>query len=144
MPSFSAGSKGELAECHADIQLILGTAILYVDFGVSEGNRSEERQNALFRKKRTQVQFPNSKHNLEPSEAVDVFPYPVDWENREEFTYLAGILVGISIVLYELGKTSHILRWGGDWDRDGDLDDNKFDDLPHLELFKPAGRMMDA
>jgi len=26
------------------------------------------------------------------------------------------------------------LRWGGDWDGDTELDDNKFDDLPHFEL----------
>jgi len=26
------------------------------------------------------------------------------------------------------------LRWGGDWDMDGDLTDQTFDDLFHLEL----------
>jgi peptidoglycan LD-endopeptidase CwlK len=26
------------------------------------------------------------------------------------------------------------IRWGGDWDGDGDLSDHKFNDLPHFEL----------
>ena len=26
------------------------------------------------------------------------------------------------------------LRWGGDWDRDFQVNDNKFDDFPHFEI----------
>jgi peptidoglycan L-alanyl-D-glutamate endopeptidase CwlK len=26
------------------------------------------------------------------------------------------------------------IRWGGDWDSDGDINDNKFDDLVHVEI----------
>jgi hypothetical protein len=26
------------------------------------------------------------------------------------------------------------LRWGGDWDQDWEVKDNKFDDFPHFEL----------
>jgi peptidoglycan L-alanyl-D-glutamate endopeptidase CwlK len=25
------------------------------------------------------------------------------------------------------------LRWGGDWDKDWEVQDNKFDDFPHFE-----------
>ena len=28
------------------------------------------------------------------------------------------------------------IRWGGDWDRDTDLSDNRFNDLPHFELME--------
>ena len=39
-----------------------------------------------------------------------------------------GIAVGIA-------KRKGIkLRWGGDWDRDGELSDNRFNDLGHLEI----------
>ena len=26
------------------------------------------------------------------------------------------------------------LRWGGDWDQDFEVQDNKFDDFPHFEI----------
>ena len=26
------------------------------------------------------------------------------------------------------------IRWGGDWDNDGEIADNSFDDLVHVEL----------
>jgi peptidoglycan L-alanyl-D-glutamate endopeptidase CwlK len=26
------------------------------------------------------------------------------------------------------------IRWGGDWDSDGDINDNRFDDLVHVEI----------
>ena len=43
----------------------------------------------------------------------------------------------ISEFLYENGTINHQLRWGGNWDRDGDLSDNTLYDRPHLELYKP-------
>jgi len=36
--------------------------------------------------------------------------------------------------LYNEGKITHKLRWGGDWDSDKVFDDQNFDDLPHFEL----------
>lgn len=138
MPAFGTGSKAKLAELHPDLQKILKRGIELADFTITEGHRTEERQNMLFRKGRSKVQWPRSRHNSFPSMAVDIAPYPIDWENREEFTYVAGILVGIASELHADGEIEHVLRWGGDWDRDGDLDDNKFDDLPHLELRKAS------
>ena len=45
--------------------------------------------------------------------------------HRGEF---AGFVLGIA---KSIGIT---LRWGGDWDRDWTVMDNKFDDFPHFEL----------
>ena len=60
--------------------------------------------------------------------AVDVAPYPINWEDRERMTYFAGMVMGIA-------KAKGIgLRWGGDWNQNTDLEDNGFDDLPHFEL----------
>ena len=36
--------------------------------------------------------------------------------------------------LYIAGKMKHRIRWGGDWDGDTDVKDQKFMDLPHFEL----------
>ena len=54
----------------------------------------------------------------------------MDWEDRERQTLFAGFVLGIA---RGLGIT---VRWGGDWDMDFDVQDNKFDDFPHFEIKK--------
>lgn len=63
-----------------------------------------------------------------PCLAVDVVPYPVDWDDRERFAYFAGIVKGIA---FSMGLE---IRWGGDWDQDGKTLDEIFSDMPHFEL----------
>jgi peptidoglycan L-alanyl-D-glutamate endopeptidase CwlK len=104
--------------------------IKYVDCSVLEGHRGEERQNKLFDEGKTKVKYPNGRHNAKPSRAVDVVPYPVDWKDRERFHLFAGFVLGIA-------RSMDIkLRWGGDWNMNFEVDDNKFDDFPHFELLK--------
>ncbi len=50
--------------------------------------------------------------------------------------FLAGIVIGIADEMYKSGEVSHKVRWGGDWDRDGDFNDETFKDLWHFELIK--------
>ena len=69
-----------------------------------------------------------SKHNQEPSLAVDVAPWPIDWNDSHRFYHFAGFVLGIAAAL------NIRLRWGGDWDSDFDLRDQTFFDLPHFEL----------
>jgi peptidoglycan L-alanyl-D-glutamate endopeptidase CwlK len=59
---------------------------------------------------------------------VDITPYPVNWDDRERQTLFAGFVMGIA---RGMGIK---LRWGGDWDMDFDVQDNKFDDFPHFEI----------
>jgi peptidoglycan L-alanyl-D-glutamate endopeptidase CwlK len=92
------------------------------------GHRDEDDQNALFKSGSSRVKWPNSKHNPKISLAVDVAPHPIDWTNTRRFYHFAGYVqaradaMGIKI------------RWGGDWDGDKDLDDQKFFDLIHFEF----------
>ena len=102
--------------------------IKYVDCSVLEGHRSKDRQNKLYKEGKTQVQYPDGRHNASPSNAVDVTPYPVDWDDRERQTLFAGFVLGIA---RSMGIT---LRWGGDWDQDFQVQDNRFDDFPHFEI----------
>lgn len=128
MPEFSERSKRILATCHEDIQAVFHEVIQHFDCTVISGHRGEEEQNENVRKGFSRVEFPNSRHNSIPSEAVDVVPYPIDWKDRERFHYFAGFVLGVA-------KMMDIdLRWGGDWDRDTEVKDNDFDDLPHFEL----------
>lgn len=128
MPKFGKRSRENLSTCNKDLQLIFKEVIRHVDCSVLEGHRSEDRQNALYKEGKTKVKYPRGRHNASPSNAVDVVPYPIDWEDRERMTLFAGFVLGIA---NQMGIN---LRWGGDWDQDFEVQDNKFDDFPHFEL----------
>ena len=128
MAKFGKSSKKRLATCDERLQKVFNEVIKYVDCSVLEGHRSEERQNKLFEEGKTKVKYPKGRHNSSPSRAIDVTPYPVDWDDRERQTLFAGFVIGIA-------RSMDIrLRWGGDWDMDFQVMDNRFDDFPHFEL----------
>ena len=128
MPRYSKRSKKRLASCDERLQEVFNEVIKHVDCSVLEGHRSKERQNKLYDEGRTKVKYPNGRHNISPSKAVDVTPYPVDWEDRERQTLFAGFVIGIARGM------GYRLRWGGDWDMDFQVMDNRFDDFPHFEI----------
>jgi peptidoglycan L-alanyl-D-glutamate endopeptidase CwlK len=132
MPSFSKASKDNLATCHPDIQKVLNEAIKYVDFTVICGHRGQQEQDEAFAKGFSKIKWPNGKHNKFPSEAVDVAPYSngIHWDDLEAFTYLAGIIKGIS---FTMGIK---LRMGVDWDGDLLVKEHSFKDRPHIELVR--------
>ena len=130
MPKFGKKSKEELSTCREELQEVFNEVIKTVDCSVLEGNRHQTRQDALYEEGKTKVKYPMGRHNALPSFAVDVCPYPVDWSDRERFHLFAGFVLGIA-------KSMDInLRWGGDWNQNWEVDDNKFDDFPHFELIK--------
>lgn len=124
MPRFGKKSKRVLSELNEDLQELLNEVIKYVDISLIEGKRSLDRQKEL--KKTGATKTLESKHLK--GEAIDLAPYPIDWENRERFIYVAGIVKGIA---FNLGIP---IVWGGDWNNNFDLSDNNFDDLVHFEL----------
>ena len=128
MPKFGNKSKEQLSTCRKELQEVFNEVIKTVDCSVLEGHRSKDRQNALYKEGKTKVTYPKGRHNSSPSLAVDVAPYPIDWGDRERFHLFAGFVLGIA-------KSMGInLRWGGDWNSNWQVDDNKFDDFPHFEL----------
>ena len=130
MPRYSKTSKKRLATCDKRLQDLFNEVIKHVDCSILEGHRSKERQNKLYDEGRTKVRYPDGRHNADPSKAVDVTPYPVNWEDRERQTLFAGFVLGIA---RGMGLR---LRWGGDWDQDFQVMDNRFDDFPHFEIRK--------
>ena len=130
MPRFGRTSKKRLLTCDEDLQDLFNEVIKYVDCSILEGHRDEESQNKYFKDGKTKVKYPNGRHNSIPSRAVDVVPYPVDWNDRERFHLFAGFVLGIAQSM-EIN-----VRWGGDWNKNFEVDDNKFDDFPHFELIK--------
>jgi hypothetical protein len=125
---FSNKSIAKLDQLDYRLQDILNEAVAHMDFMVITGHRDEASQNEKFAQGLSKVRWPNSKHNSYPSRAVDIAPYPIDWQDEQRFRDLARI---VSQVAAQRGVQ---LRWGGDWDMDGDTSDNTFNDLGHFEL----------
>jgi hypothetical protein len=151
---FGKKSEAALVTCDPDIQVVLREGIKTYDFTVLGGFRSPAEQFRIFKVGRELVRgkwivrdkgkiltwldgFEKiSEHNIEPAEAVDVAPYPIDWKKLERFVFLAGFLVGLSRRLKAEGRIGRALGWGGDFDRDLDLDDQELKDYDHLFLIK--------
>jgi len=128
MSKFSRQSQERLLECDPDLQELFTHVLQIHDCSILEGFRGQEQQNEYFRTGKSKVKYPNGKHNQRPSKAIDVAPYPIDWNNTKRFYYFAGI---VKAAAYSLGLK---IRWGGDWDSDNDLNDQAFMDLVHFEL----------
>lgn len=128
MPSFSEQSKARLYTCHPALIEVCNAVIKDIDITVLEGFRDEATQNRAYALGNSTKRWPESKHNTLPSLAVDIAPYPVDWEDYYRWRMFGG---------YVLWRAEHMgikLRWGGDWDDDGDIWDHRFVDMPHFEL----------
>jgi len=124
MYRFGKKSKERLKGVDSNLVKVLNELIKIMDVTIIEGVRSKERQEQLLAQGKTKTKY--SKHIT--GKAVDLAPYPINWEDREMFHYMGGMLRGI-------GQSMELkIRWGGDWDSDGDINDNKFDDLVHVEI----------
>ena len=124
MPHFGKRSKRRLKGIHPKLVSVLNELVKIMDVTVIEGIRSKERQLELLEKGATKVKY--SKHM--DGKAVDLAPYPIDCKDRDRFHYMGGMIRGIAKQL------NVSVRWGGDWDSDGEVKDNGFDDLVHVEL----------
>ena len=128
MPQFGKKSKKHLNTCDKKLIDVFNEVIKTVDCSVLEGHRGKDKQNTLHEEGKTKVKYPHGRHNEFPSRAADVVPYPIDWDDRERFHLFAGFVLGTA---KQMGIG---LRWGGDWNINWFVDDNKFDDFPHFEL----------
>jgi len=124
MYKFGKRSRERLKGVDTRIINVLNELIKMMDVTIIEGVRTKERQAELLKQGATKVKY--SKHM--EGKAVDLSPYPIDWENRDGFYYMGGMIRGIA---KQLGLK---IRFGGDWNSDGDTKDNNFDDLVHIEI----------
>lgn len=133
MNRFGQSSLRELHTADARFQRLAHRVLKIKDHSIIKGHRGKEEQHAAFTAvpQRSKLDWPNGNHNDIPSKALDVRTYPspeTEQELREDQLYLLGLYKGIAS---EMGIP---LRTGGDWDRDGEIADNGFDDFFHVEL----------
>lgn len=139
MYKFSEKSLGKLSGCHEDLQIIFRRAIKKspFDFAITQGHRTPEEQNELYQKGRTKpgdiVTYKDgfdkkSKHNLFPSQAVDIVIYNkegITWK-PEYYRLVADHIIYIGNQLIEKAIIEHEIFWGGDW--------RNFQDYPHFQI----------
>ena len=126
MAHFSAISKDRLASCDDRLQQLFNEVIKHFDCRIIEGHRTNAKhQQYLAQKASRRV---DSLHLRTPSLAVDVAPYPIDWEDLNRFRYFGGFVKGIAAML------NIPIIWGGDWDNDTQVNDQRFNDLIHFEI----------
>jgi len=143
MARFGKSSRARLDTCNHKLQKVFNKVVEKWDCSITEGRRGKDRQNQLFKEKRSKLKWPESKHNVKNpddlSDAVDSIPYPIIWpdqKNRPE-DYAKDLGRIYAFVGYVLGIAEGMgikLRVGADWDGDRDFQDQNFDDLPHFEL----------
>ena len=128
MYRFGKQSQAKLDTCIPELQEILNEAIKEIDFTVLCGHRGKAEQDEYFHTGRSKLSFPASMHNANPSNAVDIAPYPIDWNNVARFAHLIGLVRGIARM------KGYKIRVGCDWDMDGDITNHSFMDYPHIEF----------
>ena len=126
MPKFSNASKQRLATCHPDLQAVCNELIKQYDFSVLCGRRGEKEQNEAYKKGTSNVRFPNSAHNKTPSLAVDIAPYPIDWDNLSRFNEMIIRFDTVANMLRADGVITSEFIYGGHW--------TQLKDWPHIEI----------
>lgn len=146
--SFGKTSKERLATVDPRLAAVCHLALCKspIDFMVLEGRRSISRQHELYGQGRTAAQLSavgvdpalarpsmqqvtwTLKSNHFAGRAVDLVPYPVDWNDTKKFDLMAQAMFAAA---KDLGTP---IRWGADWDRDGKPRERGESDSPHFEL----------
>ena len=119
---FSNRSLQRLSGCHHDLEKIMNTLIQEMDVTILCGYRNQVEQNKSYLHGKSKLKYPSSKHNKKPSLAVDVAPYPIDWNDIDRFK---DMVKRIKRIAKNLGIE---IRCGADF--------ITFKDYPHIELVK--------
>lgn len=153
-------SKERLAGVHPKLARVVNRAIQISkqDFSVLEGVRTKTRQFELYGQGRTKAEL--MAKGIDPrlarpamtkvtwtllsnhiakadgyGHAVDLIPYPLDWEGPTRFPKFDAISRAMFAASKELAVS---IRWGADWDQDGNPRERGETDSPHFELAQGA------
>ena len=120
MYEFSSTSKAKLTTCDNKLQLICKELIKEHDFSIICGFRDEIKQIKAYESGKSFAKWGESKHNSKPSKAVDIIPYPCNWEDTKSFQILGEAFLKVA-------KGLNIdVTWGAHF--------KNIKDYPHFEL----------
>jgi peptidoglycan L-alanyl-D-glutamate endopeptidase CwlK len=124
-PRWGRRSLARMETLDPRLRAVLDAAIRRQDLTVLSTHRTEEEQRSAVATGRSQTM--DSAHRVTPALAVDVAPYPIDWNNVARFEDLAAIIL-------EEGRIRGLdLVWGGAWDGSRNRPGG-FDDLGHFQI----------
>ena len=132
---FKLGAKSMALLDGVDVRMVAvvkrAIQLSEVDFSVLEGLRSKSRQAELYAQGRTApgkivTWTMTSKHIV--GTAVDLVPYPLDWNDLKKFDAIAK-------AMFAAAKELNVnIRWGADWNQNGKPREKGETDSPHFEL----------
>jgi peptidoglycan L-alanyl-D-glutamate endopeptidase CwlK len=103
-----------------------------IDFGVAwmGGKRTPEEQNQLFKEGYSQCDgyVKISKHQSGDAIDLNVFVGSKMIDNKEMLCVVAGVMFACA------NELNIKIRWGLDWNSNGNILDNKFNDMYHFEI----------
>lgn len=102
-------SQDRLLTCDPRLQQLVSAVSDVTNCAVLCGHRDEADQEHAFLIGTSKEQWPNSRHNSSPSEAVDLAPLPLSWEDIDSFRRLN------EVVQQEAAKLGLEIEWGGDF-----------------------------
>lgn len=134
---FGTKSEAKLVGVHPHLIAVVRRAleVCEYDFSVIEGTRTVEKQAEYLAAGKSWTM--KSRHIPTPTSfgtvghAVDLYPVgkPTPWDRCHN----------IAAAMFQASKELGFpIRWGGDWDMDGDSKDEKSYDGPHFELLRSA------
>lgn len=159
---FSTNSTDTLNSCCLELVTIATAVLPFKDVSVTCGARNSHTQYQLYKRGKSELQYPDSKHNIgdeagrDFSDAVDL----VIWHPKYGSLYgkdkqLCQIAddFGVSLIrarywfymqyaelnalMQFIAQAKDIeLRWGGDWNSVNGILDQSFDDFYHWEVIR--------
>lgn len=120
---WSKTSQERLNTCDTRLQDLANLMLERSEFDltITCGHRSPEDQKKAYCEGRSKAKPGQSKHNCFPSHAIDICPYPINWDsNDRRWTEMA------LNAMWCAGKLGFEITWGGSF--------KNLKDCPHLEL----------
>lgn len=120
---WGASSTERLVTCDKKLQEMADMMLRRSSFDltITCGYRTEDEQNEAYKNGKSRAKFGESKHNFFPSKAIDICPYPINWDNNDSRWQEMALNA-----MWCAGKLGFEITWGGSF--------KSIKDMPHFEL----------
>ena len=116
-------STDRLATCDKRLQDMANMMLSRSDFDltITCGYRTEEEQNEAYKQGKSKAVYGQSKHNAFPSKAIDICPYPINWDPKDKRWQEMALNA-----MWCAGNLGFEITWGGSF--------KSIMDCPHIEI----------
>ena len=121
MYKLSKKSQERLETCDERLITIVNDVCKVMDITVLCGHRGKDEQEKAFNEGKSRAHFGQSYHNAPPSLAVDIAPYPINWDVKDPRWEIM-----CNLVLYIANRYGIKVKLGRDF--------TNLKDYPHIEI----------